>query len=131
MRRASTPIALFVSVDSSLPNLEVSDHRLIRIDQSVLNLNHHQRDQFIPEDLDPLTAPMTTSVSDPLIGSYFIEEHVSDTSDSSNSDDDESVDSIKLLKFIGRGGFGAVYTTIWSGQLVAVKLCQFDSGKYI
>jgi len=99
---------------------------LIRIDQSVL----HQamtRDQFIPEDLDPLTAPMTNSISDPLIGSYFIEEHI-DSGDSSNgSSDEESVDSIKLLKFIGRGGFGAVYTTIWSGRLVAVKLCQFDS----
>ena len=64
--------------------------------------------------------PMVSSVSDPLIGSYFIEENT----DSDESDDD----SIKLIKFIGSGGFGSVYTTIWSGRLVAVKLSTFDSG---
>lgn len=113
-------ILLFVSVDSSVPNLEVTNQRLIRIEQNLQRTQN--KDQFIPEDLDPLSASLTSSVSDPLIGSYFIEENPSDASDSG----DES-NSIKLIKFIGKGGFGSVYTTIWSGQLVAVKLCQFDS----
>ena len=137
-----------------MPNLEVTNQRLIRIEQNLQRTQN--KDQFIPEDLDPLSASLTrnqrffifnfqdlknpvklrypynlsykkscqkSSVSDPLIGSYFIEENPSDASDSG----DES-NSIKLIKFIGKGGFGSVYTTIWSGQLVAVKLCQFDSG---
>ena len=48
-------ISLYISVDSNLPNLE-SKFNAIKIDQLQTS---RKQDHFIPEDLDPLSAPMT------------------------------------------------------------------------
>jgi len=111
-------IHLYISIDSSVPNLE--DTTRWRVSGKENITREKTKDRFIIEDLDPLKAPRIESVSDPLINSYFIEENSSNESDS----DEES---IKLLKFIGKGGFGSVYTAIHNGKLVAVKKGEFDA----